>query len=114
MNADTCAPTQTSQTRPDREKERILGCIMLASGTSKAGLARRPTSMRLGIYALIGTWLKPLQLKRLLDGTASPSARVVKAGVVAEGVYFVDAVGRARARRRINERRPPCRHCVRG
>jgi hypothetical protein len=29
-------------------------------------------------------------------------------------VYFVDAVGRERARRRINERRPPCRHYVPG
>jgi hypothetical protein len=44
----------------------------------------------------------------------SPSAGVVESGVMAEGVYFVDAVGRERARRTINERRPPCRHCVRG
>jgi len=35
-------------------------------------------------------------------------------GVMAEGVYFVDAVGREIVRRRINERRPPCRHDVRG
>jgi hypothetical protein len=39
---------------------------------------------------------------------------VMAEGVMAEGVYFVDAVGRERARRTINERRPPCRHCVRG
>jgi trehalose/maltose hydrolase-like predicted phosphorylase len=49
-----------------------------------------------------------------LDGTASPSAGVVRS--VAKGglVYFVDAGGRAIARRTINERRPPCRHYVRG
>jgi DDE_Tnp_1-associated len=42
----------------------------------------------------------------------SPSARGVKSGVMAEGVYFVDAVEREIARRTINERRPPCRHYV--
>ena len=35
-------------------------------------------------------------------------------GVMVEGVYFVDAVGRETAWRRINGRKPPCRHYAHG
>jgi hypothetical protein len=49
-----------------------------------------------------------------LDGTATPSARVVRPGGKGGRVYFVDTGGREIARRTINEGRPPCRHYVRG
>ena len=49
-----------------------------------------------------------------LDGTATPSARVVRSGARVDGCILLIPAGARLLVGPSNERRPPCRHYVRG